>query len=527
MEVPGRRRRWVRIPGRILSDRPVNGKPPSGDVGDFRSSFAGAREVVLRGLGLVYASAFASFWAQAVGLVGERGILPAGTFLDAVRADLGGAAWRAMPTLFWLGSDDLALHVACALGLLLAAALALGLAPRLAAFGLWALYLSISQIGQIFLGYQWDALLLEAGLLAIWLAPGGLRPRPSEPPRAPLFLVRWLVFRLFLLSGLVKLLSGDPSWRGLSALRYHYWTQPIPTWTSALAHAAPAAVHTVETAGTLAIEIGLPFLVFAPRPLRLVAAAGFTLIQLLINATGNYGFFGLLTVVLCASLVDDAVWRRVPGIRRLVPAEPPRPRAAPPLWRRAGAAAALGFVLVVTTAHALHRIVRGLALPEPVAAAVELVEPLRSFNAYGLFATMTKDRLEIEVEGSRDGREWLAFEFRYKPDRLDRRPPFAGVHMPRLDWQMWFAALATCADAPWFLAFQRRLLQASPPVLGLLARDPFAGEPPRYLRSTVYRHRFTDAATRRATGNWWEREELGPYCPTLELAGDRLRIAEP
>ena len=482
---------------------------------------------MLRGLAIVYASAFASFGVQASGLVGEQGILPAGGFLDAVRSELGDGAWGAVPTLFWLRSDDLALHAACAAGLVLAGALALGLAPRAAAFGLWALYLSVSQIGQIFLGYQWDALLLEAGLLAIWLAPSGLRPRPSEPPRAPLFLVRWLVFRLFLLSGLVKLLSGDPSWRDLSALGYHYWTQPIPTWTSAIAYAAPAAVHTVETAGALAIELGLPFLVFAPRPLRLAAAGGFAALQLLINATGNYGFFGLLTVVLCASLVDDAVWRRVPGIRRLVPAQPARPGGARPLWRRAASAAALGFVLVVTTAHALHRTVRGLALPPPVFAAVEWVEPLRSFNAYGLFATMTKDRLEIEVEGSRDGRDWLAYEFRYKPDRLDRRPPFTGLHMPRLDWQMWFAALASCADAPWFLSFQRRLLQASPPVLGLLARDPFAGEPPRYLRSKVYRYRFTDAATRRATGNWWEREELGPYCPTLELAGDRLRIADP
>jgi hypothetical protein len=517
----------VRIPGRILSDRSVNGKSPSGDPGDFRRSFVAARAVLLRGLGLVYAAAFASFWTQAAGLVGERGILPAGAFLDAVRSELGGNAWPALPTVFWLRSDDLALHLVCALGLVLAVALALGYVPRLAAFGLWALYLSISQVGQIFLGYQWDALLLEAGLLAIWLAPSGLRPRgPEPPPRAALFLVRWLVFRLFLLSGLVKLLSGDPSWRNFSALGYHYWTQPIPTWTSAIAHAAPAAVHTVETAGTLAVEIGLPFLVFGPRPLRLAAAAGFTLLQLLINATGNYGFFGLLTVVLCASLVDDAVWRRVPGIRRLAPAEPVPPAVVRP-WQRAAATAALGFVLVVTTALALHRTVRGIALPEPVRAAVELVEPLRSFNAYGLFATMTKDRLEIEVEGSRDGRNWLAYEFRYKPDRLDRRPPFTGLHMPRLDWQMWFAALATCADAPWFLAFQRRLLQASPPVLGLLARDPFAGEPPRYLRSTVYRYRFTDAATRRATGNWWEREELGPYCPTLELAGDRLRIAEP
>ena len=519
----------MRISERILSDRPVNGKAPSGDPRDFRGSYVAAREVLLRGLGLVYASAFASFWTQATGLVGERGILPAGDFLGAVRSELGGSAWRELPTLFWLRSDDAALHAVCALGLVLASALVLGVVPRLAALGLWTLYLSISQIGQIFLGYQWDALLLEAGLLAIWLAPGGLRARvPSDrqPPRAPLFLLRWLVFRLFLLSGLVKLLSGDPSWRDLSAMRYHYWTQPIPTWTSAIAHAAPPAIHLVETAATLAVELVLPWCIFGPRALRLAAAAGFTLLQILINATGNYGFFGPLTVVLCASLVDDAVWRRVPGIRTFVPARPPEPSPGP-RWRRAAAAAALALVLLVTTTLALHRVARGLRIPAPAAAVVELLDPLRSFSAYGLFATMTKDRLEIEVEGSRDGRDWLAYEFRYKPDRLERRPPFLGVHMPRLDWQMWFAALSTCADTPWFLAFQRRLLQASPPVLGLLARDPFEGEPPRFIRTTVYRYRFADAATRRATGRFWEREELGPYCPTLELVGDRLRVAEP
>ena len=479
----------------------------------------------MRGIGLVYAAAFVSFWVQASGLVGERGILPARIFLEAVHAQLGEGAWRELPTLFWLRSDDAAIHAACGAGLALSATLVAGLAPRIAAFGLWALYLSISEIGQIFLGYQWDALLLEAGLLAIWLAPGGLRPRPAAPAPEALFAIRWLVFRLFLLSGLVKILSGDPSWTGLSALQYHYWTQPIPTWTSVYAHALPPAVHTVETFATLSIEIGLPFFVFGPRPLRLAAAVGFTTLQILINATGNYGFFGLLTVVLCAALVDDGVWRRLPGLRRLVPSEPARRGPRSPL-RRAAAAAALALVVAVTSAHALLRVWRGVELPSPLLSLVERLEPLHSFNAYGLFATMTKDRTEIEVEGSRDGVRWEPYAFRYKPDALDGRPPFTGLHMPRLDWQMWFAALDDCAHAPWFLAFQRRLLEASPTVLALLAVDPFRGTPPRYLRTTVYRYRFADADGLRA-GMWWLREPLGPYCPTLELDGDRLRIASP
>jgi hypothetical protein len=480
------------------------------------SSFALARGLFARGLALTYAAAFLSFGVQARGLVGTHGILPAADFLEAVREYLGDGAWREVPTVFWLRADDAALLAVCAAGVVLSIALFFGLVPRLAAAGLWALYLSLLPVGQIFLGYQWDALLLETGLLAIALVPGGLHvPLARTPPPGivPLLLIRWLVFRLFLLSGLVKLLSGDPSWLDLSAMTFHFWTQPLPNPLSPFVHALPAWMNEGTTLVTLAVELGLPWCVFGPRPLRLAAAVGFIGLMIAINATGNYGFFGLLACVLCIPLIDDAVWRRLPGLRSLPPA--PVAERAPSRAGRVAAYALGALVAATTTGSALLRI--GVDVPVPLGVLMRAARPLASFHAYGLFATMTKDRPEIEVEGSRDGTTWLAYEFHFKPDRLDEPPREAGLHMPRLDWQMWFAALDECRDTPWFLAFLRRLLEAEPDVLALLARDPFDGDRPRYIRTTLYRYRFSE--------NGWSREWLGPYCPTVELDGDALRAA--
>ncbi len=486
------------------------------------SSFALARGLFARGLALTYAAAFLSFGVQARGLVGTRGILPAAELLESAREHLGPGAWRELPSLFWLRADDAMLLAVCIAGVGFAIALFFGLVPRLAAAALWALYLSLLPVGQIFLGYQWDTLLLETGLLAIWFVPGGLwvpLARTPPPGGVPLLLLRWLLFRLFLLSGLVKLLSGDPSWPGLTAMTFHFWTQPLPNPLSPFASALPVWMNEANTLVTLIVELGLPWCVFGPRPLRLAAAAGFSGLMLAINATGNYGFFGLLACVLCIPLVDDAVWRRLPMLKRLPPAPLPD-RPSTPIARVAAVATGL-LVVAITTGAALHRI--GVAAPAPLRALMVATRPLASFNAYGLFASMTKDRPEIDVEGSRDGTTWLAYEFRYKPDRLDEPPREAGLHMPRLDWQMWFAALDDCTDSPWFLAFLHRLLEAEPHVLALLARDPFGGEPPRYVRTTLYRYRFADGATRRRSGDWWSRERLGPYCPTVEVHGDGLR----
>jgi hypothetical protein len=473
-----------------------------------------ARWLFLRALGAVYLVAFLSLWAQVAGLIGSRGILPAATFLDWVGARAGPERYRLLPTLFWLHPGDGFLSFLCGGGVALSILLVLGIAPMPVLFLLWVFYLSLVVVGQDFLGFQWDGLLLETGFLAIFLAPPGLRPRvgaESPVPLAGLWLLRFMLFRLMFTSGAVKLKSGDAAWRGLTALRVHYETQPLPTWIGWLAHQLPAKVHTLSTAAMFAIELLVPFLMFGPRPLRLAAFLLFAGLQVLIAATGNYGFFNLLTLVLCLLLLDDDVFPA--WLREWVGAP-----AAAESWTswQSWAVVPLAAVVAVTSAIQIAGAV-GLAVrwPQPMVALYRALQPFRTFNPYGLFAVMTPTRPEILIEGSRDGTTWLPYEFRWKPGDLRTRPGFVAPHQPRLDWQMWFAALGGCEDSPWFQAFLHRLAQGSPPVVALLKRNPFPDGPPRYIRSTLYDYHFTDVKALRAEGTWWRRTPIGPFCPVV------------
>ncbi len=475
--------------------------------------------------------AFASLGVQVQGLVGSRGIWPATETLTSLqRWHAGARFWRA-PTLFWLGASDRALEAACTLGVLLSVLLVLGVAPRVVLVSLWAAYLSLCTAAGSFLGYQWDALLVESLCVALFLAPPVWRERPGcdpPPPRAALLLVRLLLFKLLFLSGFVKLASGDPTWRDLTALEYHYWTQPLPTWTSAYAAALPHAVQVASVLATFAVELAVPFLLFAPRRPRRAAVLVLVGFQLCLLATGNFAFFNLLTIVLCVAALDDAVLSRAlpRALRRRFAFGVPL--AAPRSSRLRRAAFASGLTLLVST-NALvlaQAVLPPGALPGLLIDARQAIAPWRTANGYGLFAVMTTERPEIIVEGSHDGSTWLAYEFRWKPGRLDRAPRFVAPHQPRLDWEMWFAALRGCRRSPWFPRFAKRLLEGSEPVLGLLASNPFPEAPPRELRSTVYRYRFASAQLRRRTGRWWTREEPGvPLCPTLRLEHGELRPA--
>ena len=469
----------------------------------------------LRLVGVCYLAAFVSLWLQVDGLIGSRGILPVQDFLEAVRTQLGGARWTLFPTFCWISGGDGFLHFLCAGGTVAALLVLLGFVPVPALLVCWAFYLSLSVAGQEFLEFQWDLLLLETGFLALWLAPPGLRRlRLSlDSPRVARALLLWLLFRLMFSSGLVKLASGDPNWRNLSALTYHYWTQPLPPWTAWFMDKLPFGFQKLSCAVMFAVELGAPFLILTPRRLRLAGAAAMAGLEAIIAATGNYAFFNLLTIALCLLLVDDAAfprrWREAAARGQGVPA------ARRPRYALGTAAAVIALVSAVEFTASL-----GARLPWP-GFAVSLTRatiPFRSIGSYGLFAVMTTSRPEILVEGSADGVTWLPYEFRWKPGDVTRRPAFVAPHQPRLDWQMWFAALGRCEDNPWFIAFERRLLEGSPPVLRLLTRNPFPAAPPRYLRTTLYAYRFTDAATRRATGAWWQRQPLRPFCPSLGAA---------
>jgi lipase maturation factor 1 len=488
----------------------VEGHPQGGEApqaADLRAT----RRLFLRLLAVVYLCAFVSLAVQIEGLVGSRGILPAAELLDWVRGQVGAERYFLLPTLAWLSASDGFLRFLCWGGAGLAVLLFAGIAPLPVLALLWAFYLSIVGVGQVFLGYQWDGLLLEAGLLALLLAPPVWRSRRETDPGPPwysVWVLRWLLARLMFASGVVKLRSGDAAWRHLTALQFHYETQPLPTWIGWYAHQMPAWFQTLSAALMFGVELGAPLLMFAGRRGRLAAAASLAVLQLLIAATGNYGFFNLLTLALCVMLLDDAVLpRRWRGTSRPTPS---------PRWFRHGGlafgAALFGLSIVVFT----ESVGLPVAWPKAVLDVQAAAAPFSSVNSYGLFAVMTTSRPEIVVEGSNDGVTWKPYRFRWKAGDLEGRPAFVAPHQPRLDWQMWFAALGTCDRNPWFVRFVGRLLEGSPPVLGLLESNPFPDVPPKMIRTTLYDYRFTRFGEPAARTHWWRRRRIGPYCPIIE-----------
>jgi hypothetical protein len=493
-------------------------------------SFFLSRWLFLRLLGVVYLAAFLSLWVQIKGLIGAQGILPVRDYLPALRKALGFHAYYLAPTLCWLDPSDALLTRLCVGGVVLAGLLIAGIAPAVILFLLWIFYLSLTVTGQIFLGYQWDGLLLETGFLAIFFAPVQLWPRLSRerpPPVVVLWLLRWLLFRLMFLSGAVKLISGDATWRSLAALTYHYETQPLPTWTSWYMHQLPALFQCLSVLFTFLVELILPALIFGTRRCRQVAFAGIVSLQLLIAATGNYGFFNLLTIALCLPLLDDralaAPFRLViAGFARIQIRMPEVLRIQlPPVGssRRRGRWVALGFGGFIVLFSFLSILARfGLITHKSgrLFSALQAVHSFHSINAYGLFAIMTTSRPEIIVEGSNDGTTWLPYEFKWKPGDVQRVPAFTGLHMPRLDWQMWFAALDDYEANPWFSRFLARLLEGSPDVLSLLETNPFP-EKPRFVRAVLYDYHFTSDVKRNQTGAYWQRRLLGAYSPVLSL----------
>jgi hypothetical protein len=356
------------------------------------------------------------------------------------------------------------------------------------------------------MGFQWDLLLLEAGFLALLL---------SMATKPGIWLLRWLLFRFMFLSGAVKLLSGDPTWANLSALSYYFQTEPLPTPLAWYVHHLPHAVLTAATVATLFIELILPFLIFFPRRLRFVAAFGIVLLQVVILLTGNYAFFNLLTMALCLVLFDDA------ALRRALPVQVTQfvqhyVRDIQPRKIVSSAVGAFGLLIVFTGLVQLNAVVNSRISPFGAWVLGEIA-PLRIVNTYGLFAVMTTTLPEIIVEGSDDGVQWREYGFKYKPGDVMRRPRWNAPHQPRLDWQMWFAALGTASENPWFSRFLQRLLENSPEVTALLGSNPFPRKPPLYVRALLYDYRYSTPEEKKATGAWWVRQPEGIYYPAITL----------
>lgn len=460
----------------------------------------------LRILGLVYLSAFASFGVQALGLIGSHGILPLSDFIQAVESHFGMERYWLAPMVFWWGYSDTVIQTACWGGAALSVLLVLNILPRICLILLYTLYLSLLYAGQNFMTFQWDTLLLEAGFLGLIL---------SISTKTGVWLIRWLIFRFMFLSGSVKLLSGDPTWANLTALTYHFQTQPLPTPLAWYAHNIPAGGLVFATAMTFVIELGLPWLIFFPRRLRFLSGFGFLLLEVLILLTGNYNFFNILTMLICLPLFDDAALYAVMP-RHFIPWLQEHIKPAAPRKIFSVIAGVFAALVIFVSCGQLYATYNQGRFPAPFAWVSEGIEPLYIVNTYGLFAVMTTKRPEIIIEGSDDGVHWKEYGFKYKPGDVHRAPSWNIPHQPRLDWQLWFAALGTAQENPWIARFLEQILRNSQPVIALLGHNPFPEKPPVYIRALIYDYTFASPAEKK-NGIWWDRKLIGVYFPEAQL----------
>ncbi|MCX4186471.1 lipase maturation factor family protein [Methylophaga sp. OBS4] len=468
----------------------------------LRPDYQLTANLFLRLLAVIYFIAFASLFGQMAGLVGPDGILPFDRVLERAYQQDGWQAWLTLPNLFWFNASDLALQSAAVAGCIFSVLLFLGRLEQLATIALFVLYLSLFHAGQLFLSFQWDSLLLEAGFLAIFLISG--------PSLLLILLYEWLLFRFRFMSGLAKLLSDDPSWASFTALHHYFETQPLPHIGSWYAHYLPHWLHQFGVGFTLFTELLVPFLIFMPRPYRIAAALITILMQLLLIATSNHAYVNLLVILLCVLLLDDRI------ISRLLPRKLLQwinKGSREPGLLKSGLALISGLLIVFVSTTAFYMYATRSLLPEPIIKIDDSVQLWGIGHIYHVFPTMQTTRQELLIQGSDDGQNWRDYEFKFKPGKVNRQPAFIVPYHPRLDWMMWFVPSQSGRQLYWFREFQSQLRKGSPQVLSLLKNNPFPVKPPRFLRVQAYDYRFTTAEQRKQSGDWWRREYLGlfPY----------------
>lgn len=461
-----------------------------------------SRLLLERALAAIYFVAFLVTANQFPALLGEQGLLPAPRFLRSV-------PFRRAPSLFHLHYSDRLLRVVAWTGILLALALVVGL-PELGPvwvtplvwFALWALYLSVVNVGQTFYSFGWESLLLEAGFLAAFLGAG-----TSVPPALVIWLFRWLLFRVEFGAGLIKL-RGDRCWRELTCLYYHHETQPMPNPLSWYFHRLPKPLHRIEVLVNHFTQLVVPFGLFAPQPIASAAGAVIVATQSWLVLSGNFSWLNFLTITLAFSSFDDAT------LATVLPLRPPVETSLPTWW--------LGLTVALTLAVAVlsYWPVRNLASRRQLMNFS--FNPLHLVNTYGAFGSVTKRRYEVVIEGTADerpgpGSTWKEYEFKGKPGDPRRRPPQVAPYHLRLDWLMWFAAMATPIQHPWFVALVGKLLVGDRQTLKLLRHNPFPDRPPALVRAWLYHYRFSTWEERRRSGQWWVRTLVAEYLPPSRL----------
>ena len=494
----------------------------NGPAGSSCESYWLTRFVILRLLGAIYAVAFLVAAQQLIPLIGERGLTPVGAFLEGVRGHFGStsSAFAAAPSLFWLGHSDAALTLVAWVGFILACVVMAGYANALLMGALWALYLSIVHIGQGWYGYGWEIQLTETGFLAIFLCPllDG-RPFPRHaPPLAVIWLFRWLIFRIMLGAGLIKI-RGDSVWRDLTALNYHFETQPLPNPLSRWFHFLPSAVLKSGVIFNHISELVAPWFVFWPALARRIAGGIIILFQLTLILSGNLSFLNWLTIVPAMACFDDAVWAKILP-RRLV------------RWATLATASATQSRRMEVAGWAVAALVAILSL-QPLMNMLSTrqimntsFDPLNLVNTYGAFGSVGRERLNVVFEGTDaenpydENAIWKAYPYVALPTDVKRMPPQIAPYQPRLDWQMWFASMSTPQEYPWTLNLVWKMLHNDPGALSLFADNPFPDRPPRFVRATLYRYTFAKPGN--SDHLWWTRQELGLWLPPLSTDDPRL-----
>jgi hypothetical protein len=482
-----------------------------------------SRFLILRLLGLLYANAFLILILQYRPLIGEPGLLPASRYVERVTSAFGawGAFTRAPSLFFLLGAGDHALRFFAWLGFALSVLVSLGLTNAFAQLALWALYLSFVHVGQVFYGYGWETQLVETGFLAVFLCPAvtfGPFPRTAVP-RAPIWLLRWLIFRIMLGAGLIKL-RGDPCWRDLTCLVYHYETQPIPNPLSPLLHSLPVWAHKIGALWNHFVEVFVPFFAFGPKRARHVAGCILIAFQVILILSGNLSFLNYLTIVPAIACFDDTLLGRIfprrvkERLARAADREPPR----------SARLASYAYALVV----GVLSINPVLNLLSPRQAMNTSFEPFRLVNTYGAFGSVGRERYEILIEGTDaevpdESAVWRSYEFPCKPGDPMRRPCVASPYHHRLDWQMWFASFRGYKGEPWLVYLCYKLLRGEPEIKTLLANDPFPDAPPTFVRAELYRYELRRAGE--DGPGYWRREREGELLRPLSLDDrDMLRF---
>jgi lipase maturation factor len=499
------------------------------------------RWMFLRALGLIYFSAFFALVFQIHGLIGSDGILPADRYLQAVAHALGALRFWFVPSVLWLSTSSSMLTALCWGGMLASLLVIANIWPRLSLLICFLCFLSFISAAQEFSGYQSDGMLLEAGFLSLFFAPSGMLPGLGEEhpsSRASLFMLQWEWFRIYFGSGLVKLASGDPEWRHLTAMYDYYQNGPLPTWIGWYMQHLPSWFHLATAFATLLLELVLVWMLFLPRRWRIICFFIVTPWEVVVILTANYAFLNYLVLVLGFLLLDDRflkgllssnIVRRYFG-DRFKTKEVRREESSViseklRLWRwlRLGVSGVmLTSIFYVTLVQMIHILRPGIPLSRRPEA---ILEPFRIANQYGLFAVMTRGRYEIEFQGSNDGRTWTPYQFRYKPQDLSKPPGIYAPYQPRFDWNLWFASLESWDANGIVPNTEVALLKQSPDVLELFASNPFPQHPPMYVRAVLWQYWFTDWEEKRAHGTWWKRKLLGDYAPTLELDSDGKPVA--